>query len=164
MRVYRPVKTSSLDIAASRGRSRGKRTVMLRRARENNPPALDQDVSSERAGSFTARDSGQRYPKAHPLLAYMPFVVRPVQLNQETIGIPEFERFLRPTCLQLQVARLEFRDNFIGFEIGDSQVEVIHCGRIGLLLDAEEALADSKDVCLIRMLLERHPENILVEF
>src|SRR4029077_1173330 len=110
------------------------------------------------------RDSGLRYLKARPLLAYMPFVVRPVQLNQETIGIPKFEGFLGPTRLQLQVARLEFRDNFIGFEISDSQVEVIHCGRIGLLLDAEKAFADAKDVRLIRMLLERHPENILIEF
>src|SRR5260370_607376 len=93
----------------------------------------------------------------------MPLIIGSIQLNQESIRIPELKRFLRPAGFQLQIARLYFIDCFVGVESGDSEVIVIEAGGGSLLLNSKETLANAEDVCLIRMLLKRHPKELLVE-
>src|SRR5260370_36417387 len=86
-----------------------------------------------------------------------------IQLKQESIRIPELKRFLRPAGFELQIARLDFVDCFGGVESGDSEVIVIEAGGGSLLLNSKETLANAEDVCLLRMLLKRHPKELLVE-
>src|SRR5258708_18438310 len=93
----------------------------------------------------------------------MPLIIGSIQLNQESIRIPELKRFLRPAGFQLQIARLYFVDCFVGVESGDSEVIVIEAGGGSLLLNSKETLADAEDVSLLRMLLKRHPKELLVE-
>src|SRR5260370_12135142 len=93
----------------------------------------------------------------------MPLIIGSIQLNQESIRIPELKRFLRPAGFQLQIARLDFVDCFVGVESGDSEVIVIEAGGGSLLLNSKETLADAEDVSLLRMPLERHPKELLVE-
>src|SRR5207244_1676167 len=96
-------------------------------------------------------------------LTNMARVRRAVELNQEPVGIPEFERLLRPARLDLQIARLQFRQNRICVKSGNPEIEVIELGRCALLFDTEEALSDAQDVRVFRVLLERHAEELLVE-
>src|SRR5258708_20054148 len=93
----------------------------------------------------------------------MPLIIGFIQLNQESIRIPELKRFLRPAGFQLQLACLYFFDCFAGVESGDTEVIVIEAGGGSLLLNSKETLADAEDVSLLRMLLKRHPEELLVE-
>src|SRR6266446_6305007 len=93
----------------------------------------------------------------------MPLIIGSIQLNQESIRIPELKRFLRPAGFQLQIACLYFIDCFVGVESGDSEVIVIEAGGGSLLLNSKETLADAEDVSLLRMLLKRHPKELLVE-
>ena len=48
-----------------------------------------------------------------------------IQLNKESIGIQEFERFLGPTGLRFQIARRQFCCYLIGVETGHSEVVVV---------------------------------------
>jgi hypothetical protein len=70
-------------------------------------------------------------------------VRRAVELNEEAVRIPEFERLLRPAGFDLQIARLQFRQNPIRFKSRDPEIEVIEFRRRALLLDTEEALSDT---------------------
>src|SRR5207249_12330575 len=91
-------------------------------------------------------------------LANMARVRRAVELNQEAVRIPKFERLVRSAGLNLQIACLQFRQNRVRIKSRDSEIEVIELRRCALLLDTEEALSDAQNVDVFRVLLERHPE------
>ncbi len=69
-------------------------------------PSRDQrDFPADSKDLFDGGHADNCRPPACELLADVAFIFRAIQLYQETIGIPEFERLLRPACLDLQVAR-----------------------------------------------------------
>jgi hypothetical protein len=84
-------------------------------------------------------------------------------LNEESIGVPELERFLVPARLRLQIACAQLSDYVVGVETGDSEIEVIESHGVWLLLDSKEALAYTQDMRRRRMLFERHPKELLVK-
>src|SRR5258708_11661166 len=96
-------------------------------------------------------------------LANMPLVTGSVQLNQKAVRVPKLERFLGPAGLHLQITRFQFRQNRVRVKSRDSEIDVIELSRRALLLDAEEALSDAQDVRLFGVLLERHPEELLLK-
>jgi len=55
------------------------------------------------------------------------------------------------------------RAEFMNLMTSDHGHIVIEAGSGSLLLNSKETLADAEDVSLLRMLLKRHPEELLVE-
>src|SRR5579863_118799 len=111
------------------------------------------------------RPAGQRVTRAisGSLDAYMTFIRRSIDLDEESIGIPELERLLVPARLRFQIARLQLRDHIVGVEAGDTEIVMVKGHRVGLLLNSKEALADSQNMRCGGMLLEGHPKELLVE-
>src|ERR1022692_2695543 len=95
--------------------------------------------------------------------ADVPFVIRSVDLNQKSVGIPELKRFLVAAGLHFQIARLQFSYYIVRIESCDSEVIVIESWRRTLLFNSKEALSNSQDVSLFRMLLQGHPKKLLIE-
>src|ERR1700692_1181200 len=109
------------------------------------------------------RPAGQRGTRAisGSLAAYMTFIRRSIHLNEESIGIPELERFLVPARLRLQIARLQLGAHIVGVEIGDTDIVMVKGHRVGLLLNSKEALAYTQNMRCGGMLLEGHPKELL---
>src|SRR5579863_3453892 len=93
----------------------------------------------------------------------MTFIRRSIHLNEESIGVPELERLLVPSRLRLQIACLQLGDHIVGVETGDTEIVMVKGHRVGFLLNSKEALADTQNMRCGGMLLEGHPEKLLVE-
>src|ERR1017187_3527072 len=99
-----------------------------------------------------------------PVSAHMTNVIGFVQLNLEAIRIVELERFFRIATLELQIELLQLRARLVSVEARDSEVIMIDAGSLTIaLLDAEEGVSHTQDVCICRLLLKRHREELLIE-
>src|ERR1035437_2976251 len=96
----------------------------------------------------------------------MPDVIGCIHLNLEAIRIEELKRFLRIAALELQIELLQFRARLVGVEARNAEVIMIHRGSLIIaLLNAKDGVVPgTQNVCRRRLLLKRHPEELLIEF
>src|SRR5439155_13084457 len=90
-------------------------------------------------------------------------IVGSVELNQKPIQIGELERFFRIAAREFQIAFGQFRARLVRIEAGNSEVVVIERGWTLTLLDPKEGFSDAQNMDRLRLLLQGHPEELLVE-
>jgi hypothetical protein len=79
-------------------------------------------------------------PNFFKLTAHVSDIVGSVQLHEESVGITELERFLRPAWLRCQITRFQFGRRLNCVKAGDSEVVVIEGRPTVLLFDSEKTL------------------------